>query len=784
MLVKAQECERIIIQDIGAYDDYPFEALSEEVLNVIDQAIERRSAISKNFNGQIRPVIRALECFLQITGHQLSLSDLNNPIFRITCQQFVGAVHSGRFISGVRRSLYNYGHMMSVLLAELNQLVPVSMPNFCLSSVGATDFVAACISQFEELDLEEEKVWLWRGWPSTNRNGKTMCFPLYPIYKRLGREFTQRLHAVCDDYFSGRKCDTLVALKELTQFIYQYPEDLVPQLLNNPLFVSQFWRKFFTYYIKTKYVADVRTSTSIKAWGLFLSFVREYLIPSGLFAEPYGELPSPEQKKVPGSRTHIRHTEDGIEIKTKLLTDIPLHVTDQEAIEFLFVKIQADHDVIVNCALWSVRDIWKRYQRRLQLAPHGKVRVLHTVAENGSSDGKMWLMNRQNPDYLKNAAATFEHYGFKTTWELPLVRLYPTGLTQTAEDLALPISGALLPHCILLVANHPKITPSFLEKLMLYDKNGKLVGFIKTDAGYILDGRKDRRGPSRSQQIIELNNQTSTVISQMIELTDPLRKYLRERGDDNWRYLLLSCGSAFSYPNRVRRLASDTSRQPRVEALADSMANTCELSREERLGLAKRFSLPALRASAGVLIYIKEKSVKKMSEALGHAECSSALLSRYLPEPILAFFQERWIRIFQEGFIVKALKDSAYLLEASSFSSMTELNEFLMTHALKTIPKHLENPYKKEEKAADISSQNEVVFGINTGILTVMISLQIAVRRAKVRVNARAFFWAGITECLVKYLESEQCNRTDLKSYLKAARHRIDPSKMEVLIYE
>ena len=685
----------------------------------------------------------------------------------------------------MRRTPYNYLCILSVLLAEINPLLLVSLPNFRLQSIATTDFVRNCINQFEELHLEEEKVWLWRGWPSTNRNGKTMCFQLYPVYKRLGREFTQRLHAVCDDYFSSRKGDTLPALKELAQFIYQCPGNLLPQLRSNPLFVSQFWRNFFTYYIETKYLAGVRTSTSIRVWGLFLCFVREYLIPSGLFAEPYGALPSPEPRRVPGSRTHIRQTKDGIEIKTKLLTDIPLHVTDQEAIELLFGKIQADRDAIVNWALWSVKDIGDRHQRRLQLAPLGKVRVINTIAENGSSNGKMWLLNRRNPDYLKNASATFEHYGFKTTWDLPVGRLFfPLNLSEIAHELALPTSGALLPHCILLVANHPKITPSFLEKLILYDKNGKLVGFIKTDSGYILDGRKDRRGPSRSQQIIELNNQTATVISQMIELTEPLRKYLRERGDDNWRYLLLSCGFAFSYPNRVRRLASDTSRQDRIEELVDSMANTCELSREMRLGLAKRFSLPALRASVGVLIYIKEKSVQKMSEALGHAEYSSALLSRYLPEPILAFFQERWIRIFQEGFIVEALKGSEYLLEASSFSSMTELNKFLMTYALKTIPKHLENPYKNEEKAAHLSSQNEVVFSVNTGILTVMISLQIAVMRAKGRINSRAIYWAGITECLVKYLEGEQCHRADLKSYLKAARRRIDPGKMEALIYE
>jgi hypothetical protein len=44
-----------------------------------------------------------------------------------------------------------------------------------------------------------------------------------------------------------------------------------------------------------------------------------------------------------------------------------------------------------------------------------------------------------------------------------------------------------------------------------------------------------------------------------------------------------------------------------------------------------------------------------MAEALGHKYYRPELLSFYLPESILNFFQSRWIRIFQKGIICEAI---------------------------------------------------------------------------------------------------------------------------------
>jgi hypothetical protein len=159
------------------------------------------------------------------------------------------------------------------------------------------------------------------------------------------------------------------------------------------------------------------------------------------------------------------------------------------------------------------------------------------------------------------------------------------------------------------------------------------------------------------------------------------------------------------------------------------------------------------------------------------------LISSYLPEPIANFFQERWIRIFQLGVVVVALSDSDYLFDATGFKSMSELDEFLKNHALKTLPKHLENGEESDAERKEGCVKGEVVFGVNTGILTALLSLQAAVERSDRLVCGKAKYWSGITRRLVSYIEADLSGRPDLKRQLTEARLAVNPSAMQALLY-
>lgn len=746
------------------------------------------SRLEPSVGRHIQVLIRMLECFLQISGQKISQETFSSPEFGPIYRTFIGAIWSGKIIdrspawkSTVTRAL---NALFSALLTdEVPQAATYRPVPAC--PIANNPEIQNCIDEFYRLPLIDEKIWLWRGWLAETRCGKLLGLPLFGLYVRMGREFTEQFFNVCDVYSRARRGYQLAGLNELTRFIAEYPKRCTPTDLQDPKFTTIFWREFLAFYMVSRFANGngPRISSLVSEWRKrVVNFVTEALEPSGLIAKPYGELPSPAPNYVAGSRTNIRTTESGEEVKVKLITDIPLQVTDEEAMQLLFHQIQSDHDVFVEWAEWATKDIWNRYQRRIALAPEGVVRELHSVGMKYG--GRRWQTDRRNPKHLQNAAATFSHYGFRPeSTARELSSLYPFPITQTARELALPVTDALYPHCILLVAEHPVITPSYLENLELFDRNGYRCGFVSTDGGALLVGCKFRKGARLGEQKVALTPRTSAIVEQIIALTQPIRDFLKAENNDDWRYLLLTCKKAFGYPSRVQDLSLKTYIKIRVDEFADSLGNTCKLSHGERLALVTRFSLVALRSSAAVLVYLRTGSVEAMSKALGHATHEHRLLSSYLPEPIAAFFQDRWIQIFQTGVVVQSLEGSEFLLEATRFESMDELDEFLRNHALKVPPPNIQDDQQMEAGCDATMASNQVVFGVNAGILTALLSLQVAVEQSTRQVSAKARYWAGIGERLVAFIESELNNRPDLKGCLRRARLKTDPAAMVPILY-
>lgn len=202
-----------------------------------------------------------------------------------------------------------------------------------------------------------------------------------------------------------------------------------------------------------------------------------------------------------------------------------------------------------------------------------------------------------------------------------------------------------------------------------------------------------------------------------------------------------------------------------------------------------RLSVTAFRASCGVEIYLDTHSVETMAKALGHTTYSSTLLSSYLPEPILAFFQTRWIRVFQRGLICEAMKDSPYILQATRFETLDELHTFLENHAIRQIPEHLQNPdylsrRSQEEVAVEqLDEDGQVLLSVDAGILTALLSLKMAVSNAQQKSNicAKAIYWAKFTDLVVHHIEDGY--NSDLQDYLRTAQQHANAEHMEGLIY-
>jgi hypothetical protein len=573
------------------------------------------------------------------------------------------------------------------------------------------------------------------------------------------------MHVLCDEFFARARLSIIYCLRPFVLFIRDFDGDLTPSSLQDPDFTIKFWNKFILQFFVGKYDEGngARVSTLADQWGQFTLLVKQHFIPGGLVADSARQFPVVQGRGSIPNKLRIRTRKDGEQIHNKLLTEIPLLVSDSEAIHLLFRVIDADLRAVREWASHQVDEVWNRYLRRCALAASGTP-VSGRGIDDESKGTKEWLVSRENPEHLAHAAATLTTYGFLTPEDQSGRGCFPRPLTQTAFELALPITDALLPHCFVLVDAHPAITPSFLESFELFNKDGKRTGFVEGDEGAVLVGFKRRKGAELAQQDIVLSELTTVVVRQMIALTNPLRNYLRERNDDNWRYLLLTCQRAFASPTRVTRLATATSAKNRRENTISQMGAVSPTVSEDKIrDLVRRLSLPAVRASAGVLTYLKTHSVHQMAEALGHDDYSPRLLDRYLPKCIREFFQERWVRLFQNGLILQAMRGSKHLVRASDFTSLEEVDTFLTEHALRL-------PSDSSDAVPDSQGEGKVVFGLNVEILTVLLSLSLAVEESEEEVSDLAQFWSQATIGLVNHIEAGNTGRPDIEGYLRRAR--------------
>ena len=172
-----------------------------------------------------------------------------------------------------------------------------------------------------------------------------------------------------------------------------------------------------------------------------------------------------------------------------------------------------------------------------------------------------------------------------------------------------------------------------------------------------------------------------------------------------------------------------------------------------------------------------------MAEALGHSKYNPTLLRDYLPESILAFFQSRWIRIFQRGLVCEAMKDSPHLLRASSFTSIDELHIFLRNHALKEIPLG-EEPDATQSDTPTNAEISSVYVSVSPGIMSTLLSIEAAVDSAEKpeSVCAKAKYWANVS----KLVKSEILRNDDmlLKSHLDKAINMCEPMRVSHMIYQ
>lgn len=749
-----------IVRNLRWQSEYPIDHISAGAHSKLDESI--RLSMGNQGGVMARMLIRLFEAYLAVTGQQV---DFVNERFssESTLVGFVGALYSERFLHAKLDVRYKWVYGWKTALAHACPEAYLQIPR--PSSTELTEWFDSARAEFERLQLDHVQVDLWRGWPIPKTNGQITWANLRNIYLRYGKDFTEAYAVALARYVSGRRVNGVVIEIAFVEFLARLPSSWVTEDFVSSSKLTSLLIAFLVSQCEAFGEAENQYSTLVAYWNRFVAFSTTYLCTGKFFARLTAEeLPSLPSKEIDRSRTHLRQNGDGETYIAKLLADVPLHLSHEEATELIYFKIQENLDLVKSWAESEVNAIWNRLKRRRQLAKKGAVKE---VLLSRAVTGRGMLIDRENPDWKANACATFEKVGFQMRSEGRPRTLYPTKLGDMASEvLALPTTGALVPHMTLLVLENPRLTASFFEKLRLYDKAGQLSGVAATDNGWVLDGDKLRRGPENAEQQIHLSDRGAEIVAQVIEITQPLRDYLRKKNDPNWRYLFLGCGRGFSHPNRLT-VAHDINYHRRTGALKKKLLAAGKMTEKDASILAARFSLATVRATAAVVAYIRRPDIQKLSEILGHKKLDMRLLERYLPAPLLGYFEERWVRLFQCGILVEALKESKYLLPALGFKTLHELNEFVSNHALKWASREGASAKAKTGHLFD-----SVVFSVCEDTLTLLLGIRAAVANAERPVSKLAQMWADYAERLFAYIEDSIPPRDDFRIMLAAAKKR------------
>lgn len=500
--------------------------------------------------------------------------------------------------------------------------------------------------------------------------------------------------------------------------------------------------------------------------------IRCFLKP-GVWSADEDSIPLPPGKARPGSDLNLTTNKHGIEIKDKLLTEVPVHVTDIQAIDLLYGEITSDLSCIKKWAISEVLQIRKAQRTRIR------------EAKNGTFLNHLYKKPRLSLNFDKvgvaNIFRTFEEEGMCTT-EHARSR-YRIKLPALAQKLGLPTTYSMLPFQCLLTLYHPEITTTFMDDLVIWDGK-KRVSFSKTNKGYELIGFKDRRGSKNSEQKILLHPKAAALVRMVEEITEPLRQYLKKQGDPIWQKLFLTCGNSFNYPktadsnclNRtvVKKYAS--TRKKFVDSLSPHTAKRGD----DLVDFIKKLSTSRVRAQAAVADYIENHSLPRLARKLGHAYMSRDLLDSYLPTAIYDFFATRYVRIFQKGIICEAMKDSEYLLRASKFDDFEQLHEFLSRYTLKEVPENLKT---REENLLADGEIVEVGVSVSAESMTALMSIRQAVKTSKTPHSIRglARYWAAVCDMVEKYIHKARDKA--LQAHLETAIKNCSPSAYEKMIH-
>jgi hypothetical protein len=751
---------------------HPLTAIDEEVGDLIIQGAAQHQRATGRKSYSIRVPLQLLEAYCEITAQRITIATLTSPAIEEILRGFAAAMAGQELVDLPDKRPAN-------LCRHLFQAIAVVHTNLLGAHTVAWDFAmfSPNATQCTKIAAASDFLrWYWNGWSILRPNTPGTYLRLAQLVQPYGRSFVENIFHSLERYYRNRTGAFRTEWNHMFNYLGANNSTWPTSIFSTEVGVKQFMLAFTIAHFTYSKELESDAQSQIKNWNRFLNAVEECLCNGEIWAKLTSPIKRPLPSTKHGSETKIYQREDGILVQEKLLTTIPLHVTDSQAIDLLFFHIKNDLSTVRKWATHQAADLKKRNDHRVALAAQGDP----IIEYQGRNFCKRYS--------LADVCATLESVDSIVPVSF-LCKIYThlTGEPCTAPELAkiygFPVAGSLFPLQCLLVLEHPIITTEFLKSFQLYNQNGQMSGFDKDKR--LLIGFKDRKQSDTREQIVELNDTSFKIVQDIIDITNFGRNKLRTQGSDSYRYLFLTSHRAVTpfKPARVTIWNEDVFRNNSGlrDELIIQFSPHSDLSEGELVEFIKRIRLTTVRASRAVEIFIQSKSSEAMSRALGHQNYYADLLSHYLPDSIMAFIKARWIRIFQKAMVCEAMKDSPHLLRVTRFTNMEELDIFLENHRIRDIPAEAADPERSQER--ETVERSEAVLSIGVPFLTSLLSLDAAVKASSYRdrVCGKAEYWSSFADKIKSEINNGY-NRL-LKKHLDTAMKLVDATKMEPLIY-
>lgn len=501
-------------------------------------------------------------------------------------------------------------------------------------------------------------------------------------------------------------------------------------------------------------------------------------------------------------------------VKNKLLSPINLSRTDAEYLDEIAYDLELKRNKLHRClsAYWQTIkahfdygeqliktvDI-NKYDNRIKtgkfyniyLSKEGKPpRKIHFSGEKNEESLGFFLKvisERKKPfslqvcDNKKNLPGNQTVKGNESYYDL----LLPTLQIENKDSVTISMRfnwcmGLLSPRCIsFLIALLMMECPSFTYESLLFcnvkDKSGKYLLELG-DAGYSFTIEKQRANQYKKSNLSDLSKEILLHLINMREkhtkiIDNSFKNKLFVAIKSNQRLTLPTSGNLSYFLSGNKKGGCGF-----VYQMYPSLKN---------YGLSKSsISHSKIRHTEGVIEFFRSGSIQAVAKKLGNSK--KVALEHYLPKALIAAYNTRLVRRFQNLVIVAATFKEQYLLKATDFNHISELNNFIVD--MISMDSKSTNPLLSflKDESSDVET-GELITNISESALSLLHAYRIIAEENNIDAHTLAVkdLNTGISALsiiqLSKYINQVLSNHHD-SDYVKI--NRLAMNKAEVISKE